>query len=227
MDEPTTLRAMGALLTYPGPELRAALPEIASGLAGARHLPRASRERLAHLVAWMLATDGLDLEGAYVAQFDRGRATSLNLFEHVHGDTRDRGPAMVELKEIYARAGFGLATRELPDFLPVVLEYLSCRGRDEARAMLGDCAHVLRNVGETLRRRDSAYAAVFDALLAVAGEPGIDFDAPVEEPDAGKPEASIDEDWAEVPAFASPAADAGAPQVAEVRFVPRRRAAGS
>ena len=93
--------------------------------------------------------------------------------------------------------------------------------------MLGDCAHVLRNVGETLRRRDSAYAAVFDALLAVAGEPGIDFDAPVEEPDAGKPEASIDEDWAEVPAFASPAADAGAPQVAEVRFVPRRRAAGS
>ncbi|MCC6379750.1 MAG: nitrate reductase molybdenum cofactor assembly chaperone [Burkholderiales bacterium] len=227
MDEPTTLRALGALLTYPGPELRAALPEIGSGLAGARHLPRASRERLARLVAWMLATDGLDLEGAYVAQFDRGRATSLNLFEHVHGDTRDRGPAMVELKEIYARAGFGLATRELPDFLPVVLEYLSCRGRDEARAMLGDCAHVLRNVGETLRRRDSAYAAVFDALLAVAGEPGIDFDAPVEEPDAGKPEASIDEDWAEVPAFASPAADAGAPQVAEVRFVPRRRAAGS
>lgn len=227
MDEPTTLRALGALLTYPGPELRAALPEIGSGLAGARHLPRASRERLARLVAWMLATDGLDLEGAYVAQFDRGRATSLNLFEHVHGESRDRGMAMVELKEIYANAGYALAAGELPDYLPVVLEYLSCRGRDEARAMLGDCAHVLRNVGETLRRRDSAYAAVFDALLAVAGEPGIDFDAPVEEPDAGKPEASIDEDWAEVPAFASPAADAGAPQVAEVRFVPRRRAAGS
>lgn len=227
MDEPTTLRALGALLSYPGPELREALPEIGGALAEARQLPRPSRERLARLVAWMRANDGLELEGVYVAHFDRGRSTSLNLFEHVHGDSRDRGQAMVELKEIYARAGFRLATKELPDFLPVVLEYLSCRDHDEVRAMLSDCAHVLRNVGETLHRRQSPYAAVFDALLAVAGEAGLDFDASPAEPSASPAEVPVDDDWAEVPAFATPNDGGGAPPVAPVRFVPRRRAAGS
>lgn len=218
----TALRALSALLTYPRPELVAALPEIGAALDAARAIPRAARERLAALVAEMRATDGIELEGRYVDLFDRGRATSLHLFEHVHGESRDRGMAMVELKEIYANAGYALAGGELPDYLPVVLEYLSCRDPAEAHAMLGDCAHVLRSIGEALVRRDSPYAAVFDALLMFVREPGLDWStARATQPP--EPEPSFDEDWAEQPAFApAPPGRTGAPESAPIHFVPRK-----
>jgi nitrate reductase delta subunit len=214
------LRALSALITYPRPELIAALPEIDAVLTSSRLLPRAEREWLNALIAEMRAADPTDLEGRYVELFDRGRRTSLHAFEHIHGESRDRGAAMVELNQIYANAGYHLAARELPDYLPVILEYLSCRNLAEARAMLGDCAHVLRSIGEALMQRGSSYAAVFAALLAVAQEPGLDGskagEAPSREP--------LDEDWAEIPAFAP--ADAGraaeAAQVAPIRFVSRK-----
>ena len=221
MGDLITLRALGALITYPRPELIAALPEIGATLARSRILPRAERERLALLIAEMCAADGIDLEERYVELFDRGRATSLHLFEHVHGESRDRGTAMVELKEIYANAGYHLTTSELPDHLPVVLEYLSCRNLAEARAMLGDCAHILRHIGEALAQRSSRYAAVFAALLAVVEEPGLDWSKASEAP--GR-ERSLDEDWAEAPAFAPADGDkhAGAPALAPIRFMPRK-----
>lgn len=221
MNDLITLRALGALITYPCPELIAALPEIGTALAKSQVISRAERERLAALIAEMRAADGIDLEGRYVELFDRGRATSLHLFEHVHGESRDRGMAMVELKQIYANAGYDLATGELPDYLPVLLEYLSCRDLVEARAMLGDCAHILRNIGEALVQRGSRYAAVFDALLAVVREPGVDWGRASEAP--GR-EPALDEDWAETPAFAPVDAGQGAraPELAPIRFVPRK-----
>ena len=103
-----------------------------------------------------------------------GRALSLHLFEHLHGDSRDRGEAMVDLKQLYVRAGFALSTSELPDFLPVVLEYLSCRDIGEARAMLADCAPILATIARSLIARRSCYAAVLQALLVIAGESLVD-----------------------------------------------------
>ena len=221
MDELITLRALGALLTYPRSELIAALPEVGEVLANSRLLPAAERERLASLIAAMRATDSLDLEQAYVELFDRGRATSLHLFEHVHGESRDRGQAMVDLKEVYANAGFHLTANELPDYLPVVLEYLSWRTLAEAHTMLGDCAHILRNVGEALARRGSGYAAVFSAVLAAAQQPGLDWSKHNE---ASAPERPVDEDWAEMPAFAPVDLSKGTagPEVAVIQFVPRK-----
>src|SRR5208282_6135006 len=99
---------------------------------------------------------------------------SLHLFEHLHGDSRDRGEAMVDLKRIYERAGFDLSARELPDYLPVVLEYLSCRDLAEARLMLADCAHILTTIGRSLVARRSRYAAVLQALIIIAGADRID-----------------------------------------------------
>ena len=222
MNDLITLRALGALITYPQPELVAALPEIAVVIASSRLLPLVERERLAALIAEMQNSDGIDLEGTYVELFDRGRATSLHLFEHVHGESRDRGTAMVDLKQIYANAGYDLRINELPDYLPVVLEYLSCRDLAEARVMLCDCAHILRSIGDTLVRRGSRYAAVFAALLALVQEAGLDWSKAQH---VAESESSFDEDWAETPAFA-PAArkDAGAPELAPIRFVPRRPA---
>jgi nitrate reductase delta subunit len=193
------LRALSALLSYPTQELRDALPEIAACIRTSPLVTPNGREPLLRLVDDLTDRDLLDLEARYVELFDRGRATSLNLFEHLHGESRDRGQAMVELKRHYERGGFDLASRELPDFLPVVLEYLSCRDLVETREMLGDCAHILRLIGEALFARESDYAAVFQALLAIAREPLIEPSAVrrVHEPFPD----SLDREWAEPPAF--------------------------
>ncbi len=108
--------------------------------------------------------DPLDTEAAYVQLFDRGRATSLHLFEHVHGDSRDRGPAMIDLAQTYEQAGLYLAPGELPDYLPVVLEFVSTQPPREARAFLGEMTHIFNALFSALRERQSAYASVIGAL---------------------------------------------------------------
>ena len=211
-----TFRALGALLAYPGHELIDALPEIAVVLESSRLLGTAQKRRLADLVAELRRADAFELEERYVALFDRGRTTSLHLFEHVHGDSRERGQAMVDLGRVYEGAGFHLAGNELPDYLPAVLEYLSCRPIAEAREMLGDCAHILRAVGERLAGRGSRYAAVFDAVLIAAGENGVDF---VKAP-APEPEPATDDDWEEAPAFGPAQPRGGRAAVSVMKFVP-------
>ena len=192
------LRALGALLSYPRPELRAALPEIAGVIEDCRAVPAAGRAALKELIDELAATDQLDGEERYVELFDRGRATSLNLFEHLHGDARDRGQAMVELKELYAHAGFRLDTLELPDHLPVLLEYLSCRDMSEIRDMLADCADIVRAIGEALLKRRSRYATVFEALLAIAKAPPLD---PARAARSTPERIDLERDWRERPAF--------------------------
>ncbi len=195
-----SLRALAALLAYPTAELVEAMDEVRAVLDADKALPRAARRGLRALADEIAAADLLEAQEAYVELFDRGRATSLHLFEHVHGDSRDRGQAMVDLKTVYARAGLVLAGNELPDYLPAVLEYLSLRPKAEARDMLGDCAHVLRSVGESLQRRRSAYAAVFGALLAVAGEAGLSpAPAPLPLPVEAEDRKALDEAWIEQP----------------------------
>jgi len=195
------LRALGALLTYPGPGLRDALPEIGETLRLSPLVSPQDRAALQGLVELLIDSDPLWAEERYVELFDRGRATSLHLFEHVHGDTRARGDAMVDLKTVYERAGFHLAANELPDYLPAVLEYLSYRDLAETKDMLGDCAHVLRAVGETLLQRGSNYSAVFAALLSIAGEPGLDRKAASRRAAESAETEDLDREWVEQPAF--------------------------
>jgi nitrate reductase delta subunit len=193
-------KAFSALLSYPTEEMRQALPAMAD-LVGASPLVAArERETLLALIEEVGEGELLTAEERYVDLFDRGRALSLHLFEHLHGDGRDRGVAMVELKALYSSADFDLATSELPDYLPVVLEYLSQRNMPEARDMLADCAHILTSIARSLIARQSRYAAVPQALLVIAGEKPVD---PAEvKPTREKPEA-IDRDWVELPAFAN------------------------
>jgi nitrate reductase delta subunit len=192
------LKALAALLAYPEQPLVDALPEIREAIDAERLLPRADKARLYALANELAVADLLDAQERYVALFDRGRATSLHLFEHVHGDSRDRGQAMVDLKNVYADAGLALAGHELPDYVPAVLEYLSLRPLDEVREMLGDCAHILRKVGEALVARRSTYSAVFAALLVIAKQPGLAAELPqvaVDTPD----DKSLDEEWLDPP----------------------------
>ena len=148
-------KAFSALLSYPSEGMRQALPEIADIVRTAPLLDPPRRDDLLALIDELGDGDLLAAEERYVDLFDRGRALSLHLFEHLHGESRDRGEAMVELKQLYEKAGFELTARELPDYLPVVLEYLSCRDLAEARDMLADCAQILTTIGRSLVARRS------------------------------------------------------------------------
>jgi nitrate reductase delta subunit len=188
-----TLRVLAALLAYPGAGLRAHLSEMSELLAADGALGRTRLAEIQALMRQLSGSDPVDVEMAYVELFDRGRATSLYLFEHVHGDSRDRGPAMVDLGEMYAKAGLMLQPDELPDYLPVMLEFISTQPPREARNFLGEIAHLLNAVFAALQQRGSAYASVLGALLDLAGRKA----QPVEP--AREPE--MDESWAEPPAF--------------------------
>lgn len=166
-----TYRALAVLLSYPTEATRALLPAAADTLEADRRLPSLVRRALARLVEEIGTADLYEAQERYVWLFDRTRSLSLNLYEHVHGESRDRGQAMVALLELYRSKGLELSANELPDHLPVFLEFLSTLPDDEAASLLGEAAHVLTALGERLHKRQSAYRAVFGALAALAADP--------------------------------------------------------
>lgn len=188
------LRALAFLLRYPDATMRARLPDIHTVLRDPdSDLGPVRRAELDALMDRLLA-DGLEAEACYVDLFDRGRGTALHLFEHVHGDSRDRGPAMVDLVQTFEAAGLLLGPDELPDHLTVLLEYASTQPRAGACAFIGEFAHILRALAEALRRRHSDYAPVITAILEMAGQPTDDAPAITEDE-------PLDDSWAEPAAF--------------------------
>ena len=188
-----SLRVLAALLGYPDARMRGHLPEMRGLLRDERAISPSRLSELDALMDTLRRSDALELESDYVALFDRGRATSLHLFEHVHGDSRDRGPAMIDLGQTYEKAGLVLAEGELPDYLPAVLEFVSTQPPREARAFLGEMAHIFNAIFGALVQRESAYASVLGALLELAGEKAQAVAPP--------PEESLDESWAEPVVF--------------------------
>ena len=166
-----TLKVLSALLCYPQPEMQAALGEMAEAIERERLLPERERQALRTLMRQMAQTEVMELQERYIRLFDRGRALSLHLFEHLHGESRDRGQAMVDLLEVYRQHGFELNARELPDYLPLFLEYLAQRPDGEALDLLADALHVIALLGARLAERGSDYHVVFDALATLVGEP--------------------------------------------------------
>ena len=221
-----TLKLLAVLLGYPSAELVSALPEIARRLNAEPALRGATQDALAGLLAELKREDLLELQERYVAQFDAGRATSLHLFEHVHGDSRDRGQAMVDLNALYRRSGFVLAVNELPDYLPAVLEYLASRPAEEVHELLEDCAHILRAVGERLIAGGSPYAAVIAAVLDLHGAKPLAVPKQAARKPVLRP---LDDEWEETPVefgppSGLPAAAHGAQQSRPqfIRFVPKQ-----
>ncbi len=188
-----SLRALAALLHYPDAALRENLPLLMAVIEEEAVVPSARRSELRALAADLARLDPMEVESRYVETFDRGRSTSLHLFEHVHGDSRDRGPAMIDLIQTYEKAGLYLGADELPDHLCVVLEFASTQPAKVARAFLGEMAHILTAVFSALLKRGSPYAAVLAAVLELAGEKvqAVPFEA----------DESVDGSWAEPEAF--------------------------
>jgi len=163
-----TYKVLSALLSYPTAELQAAARQMHLALHVERLLPAQHRVSVDALIEDLVACDLLDLQARYVELFDRTRSLSLHMFEHVHGESRDRGQAMVSLLERYRRAGLDMTGKELPDYIPLFLEFLSTQGEAEARAGLAEPVHIFQALGERLKKRNSNYAAILEALVALA-----------------------------------------------------------
>jgi len=190
-----TFKALSALLSYPTDELCAAIPEIATAIAADGLVSDEAGKRLQPLLAGLAGLDLYDLQERYVELFDKTRRHSLHLFEHIHGESRDRGQAMVDLAEHYRRGGLAVTANELPDFIPLFLEFLSARPLEEARGLLNETAHIFSLLEERLAKREAGYAAVFAAIRSIAGEPAMVADAAeIDEPDDL---AAIDAAWEE------------------------------
>jgi nitrate reductase delta subunit len=214
-----TLKAISLVLSYPTPELQSAMPEIAGVIAADSRLTTAMRRELRPLMDALAGRDIFDLQEEYVMQFDRSRTLSLNLFEHVHGESRDRGGAMVSLIETYREAGFDPISTELPDHLPVLLEFLATRPAPEAREMLADAAHIFDTISNRLARRDSVYAAVFAALRQLSGA-NTDTQvvaAMMEQPEDDPTDLeALDAIWEETEVTFGPDPNAGCPQIRDL-----------
>ncbi len=162
-------KALSALLSYPTAELKAAASDIRAVLLDDIPGPIWALHKIDKLIDEIETLDLYELQERYVFLFDRTRSLSLHLFEHVHGESRDRGQAMVDLKTLYAEGGLEIGATELPDFLPLFLEYLSTRPDDQASTLLNEPLSVIVALKERLEKRKTPYAAVFRVLEAIAG----------------------------------------------------------
>ena len=195
-----SFKALSALLSYPDEELQNAAPELRNVIDEENLLPPENRRFLDALIEEIATGDLYALQERYVELFDRTRSLSLHLFEHVHGESRDRGQAMIDLKSLYEKNGLCLSATELPDYLPVFLEFLSTRPLAEARALLSQPAHLLIALAERLHKRQAPYAAVFEALAALAmlAPDAPAFEVVAEGPDADPNDfAALDAQWEE------------------------------
>lgn len=167
-----TLKVLSLLLSYPEAETLAALDEMAAVVEREAILSKAHEKAVKALIDSFRDADLLDLQERYVALFDRGRFLSLHIFEHVHGESRDRGQAMVNLMQMYESRGFEMSTHELPDYIPLFLEFLAQLDSPEhAMPLLRDAMPVLSLLGARLTERGSDFHGIFDALADFAGEP--------------------------------------------------------
>ena len=207
-----SLKALSALLTYPTAELQQAAGEIDTVIDAGPKVPARIRDQLGTLLDELASGDLYDLQERYVLLFDRTRSLSLHLFEHVHGESRDRGQAMIDLKSQYERQNLFMSVAELPDFLPLFLEYLSVLPAAEACETLAQPAHIFAAMAERLRKRQSAYEAVFRVLVALASAKPKDDEvsALLELPDPDANDlAALDAAWEDEQVKFGPGADDG------------------
>jgi nitrate reductase molybdenum cofactor assembly chaperone NarJ/NarW len=163
-----TFKVLSLLLTYPEADWLEALPDLERAIAEEAGFNQRAGERLFPLFSMLRRLSLIELQEIYVATFDRNPSHSLHLFEHIHGESRDRGSAMINLLEEYWKHDFDAVDTELPDYVPLFLEFLSVLPPDEASSLLGDAVHVLAAIGRKLEKNGSHYATVFQVLEALS-----------------------------------------------------------
>ena len=199
-----TFKVLGLLMSYPKPEWVAHLDECEALLMQEKFLPKKQLQAVLAFTTELKTADIYAVQEEYVSTFDRGRSHSLHLFEHIHGESRDRGQAMVNLSDAYEEKGLFIDQAELPDYIPLFLEYLSLCPVDEAVNLLGEPIDIMATIAARLQKRKSSYTVLFDALVALSKvKPSQEK---IQEVLAQAPEDTsldaLDKEWEEAAAFA-------------------------
>ncbi|MFD8005341.1 nitrate reductase molybdenum cofactor assembly chaperone [Streptomyces mirabilis] len=163
------LRLCSLLLQYPDAELTTARPVLTAAVAALP--PSPAVEHLAAFTPWIADQEPEALERHYVEMFDLRRKSSLYLTYYLHGDTRRRGMALLTLNQRYRAAGWDTAGGELPDHLPVVLEFAALAGPGGGEAPLRQHRRGLELIHRALTDADSSYRHVLAALLTLLPPP--------------------------------------------------------
>lgn len=196
-----TLKVIAALLHYPDEALAEHVDVLLQALAAEGLLEPGELAAIGALLDELRGQELIDVQARYVETFDRGRARSLYLFEHVHGESRDRGQAMVELSHIYRQHGYAISARELPDYLPLYLEFLSMLPPPVALEKLAEIGDLVQHLHAQLAERRDTYAALLAPLLRLAGfasdDVGLRERIAAEPPDDTP--AALDAVWMEAP----------------------------
>ena len=195
-----TFKALGALLDFPTPELLAAADEIEQALGEERALGAAQMDGVRAMIDRLRRDDIMDLQEYWISLFDRSKRLALHLYEHSHGESRDRGQAMVNLALTYRMNGFELNAAEMPDYLPLFLEFLSVIPEAHARRYLTDAVEIIEALRVRLEERDSGYAALLGALVALASREADTNEVEAilaEEPQDPADFEALDKEWAE------------------------------
>jgi nitrate reductase molybdenum cofactor assembly chaperone NarJ/NarW len=225
----STLKVFAALLHYPDEALQRASGELVDALDADGLLAGDRRVAVVGFIDRLRENDLFALQADYVDTFDRGRARSLYVYEHLHGESRERGQSMVELKRLYRAHGFAIDGPELPDYLPLFLEFLSTRPFEEAVGWLEQIGEVLQLLHARLAARASPYAAVLEPLARLSGRRTneAEVSARVSEERADDTPAALDRVWMEAPVTFGPDGGCGGDaEVKPVRWMPRPRSAG-
>lgn len=172
------LKVLSLLIDYPSNELFAGdtFAQCKQIVATSTLISPAVRTQIIDLIDDLIETGSLEAQARYDGLFERGRSLSLWLFEHVHGESRDRGQAMVDLMNQYQEAGFEISIKELPDYLPLYLEFLAYQATIieddiQIRMDIADVSHIIALLAARLEDRGSLYQGCFNALLQIAGKP--------------------------------------------------------
>ena len=214
-----TLKALSALLTYPSEVLQTEVGGIRDAIKAENMLDAGVLREMEPFLTRLESADLYELQEHYVDLFDKTKRLSLHLFEHVHGESRDRGQAMVDLAALYEKHGLLLDANELPDYLPLFLEYLSTQPIEEARELLTNTAHIIVALEERLMHRGSPYASVFGAILAIVGRHVAMNDQAIDDTDAAPDDhAALDAAWEETAVTFGPGEPTGGCSVDRLRI---------
>ncbi|MEU5614473.1 nitrate reductase molybdenum cofactor assembly chaperone [Streptomyces sparsogenes] len=204
-DRALVLRLLSLLLQYPDAELAAARPAVAAAVRALAPSPAATE--LASFTDWFAEREPQALERHYVEMFDLRRKSSLYLTYYLHGDTRRRGMALLTLAQRYRAAGWETADGELPDHLPVVLEFAALSGPGPGEAPLRQHRRGLELIHRALTQADSPYRHLLTALLTLLPPPTeADLKAVAELAAAGPPNEDVGLDPYAGGLFAPPSA---------------------
>jgi len=201
-----TFKVLGLLMSYPKAEWTSHADEFGLLLQQEKFLPKKHMQAVLAFIEQLRATDIYSMQEDYCATFDRGQSHSLHLFEHIHGESRDRGQAMVNLAGAYKEKGLFIDQAELPDYIPLFLEFLSLCPVDEAVELLGEPIDIIATIAARLKERDSSYAALFAALVALSRvKPSQDkIDEVLAQGLEDNSLEALDKEWEEAAAFAGP-----------------------